>query len=147
MPMKTLLRAPVVAGFLVTCSLALAAEPASVTVKLSDAANGKMSLALSPSTVAPGPVEFTIKNASHTLKHEFLILPWTASDAALPYDTKTQQVEEDKLKGLEGVEDLKPRETVTARFVLKPGRYVVFCNEPGHYRDDMRTSLVVSDPK
>jgi uncharacterized cupredoxin-like copper-binding protein len=140
---KSLLYALAIVGLSITSLFALAAEPASVTVQLSDGVNGKMLLSVSPSKVAAGPVEFTIENESHTMKHEFLIVPWTGADAALPYDAKTQQVAEDKLKGLRGVEDLNPRETVTARFALKKGRYVVFCNEPGHYRDDMRSDFVV----
>lgn len=120
-----------------------AAEPASVRVRLSDGENGRMSLSLSPSKVAAGPVEFTIENESHTLKHEFMILRWSGSDITLPYYSKTQQVAEDKLKGLQGIEDLNQREIVTARFSLKPGRYLVFCNEPGHYRSAMYSDLIV----
>lgn len=43
--------------------------------------------------------------------HEFLILPWSNDGNALPYDQKTQQVNEDRLSKLQGVEDLNPRET------------------------------------
>ncbi|HDR9483041.1 TPA: hypothetical protein QDC20_000134 [Burkholderia aenigmatica] len=132
-----------VVGLTIFSSVTRAVEPASVRVTLSDGKNGSMSLTLTPSKVAAGPVEFTIANASHTMKHEFLILPWSGSDAALPYSAKTQQVAEDQLKGLQGVEDLSPRETVTARFSLKAGRYLVFCNEPGHYRAAMHTDLLV----
>jgi len=144
---KFLLHAVAIVVLPIAAALAQAGAPASVTVKLSDGDNGEMSMSLSPSKVTAGPVEFTIKNESHTMKHEFLILPWTGSDTALPYDAKTQQVAEEKLNRLQGVEDLSPRETVTARFTLKQGRYLVFCNEPGHYRDAMRASLLVSGAK
>ncbi|WP_396333958.1 hypothetical protein [Burkholderia anthina] len=140
---KSLFLALGVVGLTIFSSVTRAAEPASVRVTLSDGKNGSMSLTLTPSKVAAGPVEFTIANESHTMKHELLILPWSGSDAALPYSAKTQQVAEDQLKGLQGVEDLSPRETVTARFSLKAGRYLVFCNEPGHYRAAMHTDLLV----
>lgn len=128
---------------LVSISSVLASEPAKVLVKLSDGSNGHMSLTLSPSTIPPGPVEFTVKNESRSTVHEFMFARRANPDAALPYDTKTQQVEEDAIKGLQGIEDLRPRETVTAEFTLAKGRYIVFCNEPGHYRDGMRTEFVV----
>ncbi|WP_296650122.1 hypothetical protein [Paraburkholderia sp.] len=126
---------------------ALAAEPAAVKVRLSDGASAGMSLTLMPSTVPAGPVEFTILNESRTMKHEFMILPWSEAGAALPYDQKTQQVNEARLRELQGVEDLNPRETVTARLTLKPGRYIAFCNEPGHFRDAMRATFIVSRSK
>jgi hypothetical protein len=44
-------------------------------------------------------------------------------------------------------EDLRPGETVTARFALKSGPYVVFCNEPGYFRDATRANLIVGDAK
>lgn len=135
------------AGVALASFQAAAGEPAKVTVKLSDGGNGHMSLTLSQSKIKPGPVEFTVKNESHSMQHEFMIAPWSAHDGALPYDAKSQQVEEDKLKGLQGVEDLRPGETVTARFTLKSGPYVVFCNEPGHFRDAMRANLIVGDAK
>ncbi|WP_293026072.1 plastocyanin/azurin family copper-binding protein [Pandoraea sp.] len=122
---------------------AVASEPPSVTVKLTNQNNGKMSLTLSRTTVPAGPVEFTIENLSPDMKHEFMIEPWKGSPKALPYDAKAQQVEEDKLTKMVGVEDLNPHETVTARFVLKPGRYVAFCNEPGHYKENMVATLTV----
>lgn len=122
---------------------ALAAEPPSVTVKLANQTNGTMSLTLSRNAVPAGPVEFTIENLSSDMKHEFMIEPWKGSPNALPYDAKTQQVDEDKLTKMVGVEDLNPHETVTARFVLKPGRYVTFCNEPGHFKEHMVATLTV----
>ncbi|BCG04643.1 hypothetical protein PPGU19_092110 (plasmid) [Paraburkholderia sp. PGU19] len=135
---------------LVSClapTVAIASEPAPVTVKLSDGHDGKMSLTIKPAEVQAGPVEFRIVNQSHALKHEFMILPWSGSDSTIPYDPKTAQIEEGKLNGLQGVEDLDPRATVVARFTLKQGHYIVFCNEPGHFRHAMSADLVVSSGK
>lgn len=132
---------------LVSIGAAFASEPTKVLVKLSDGSNGHMSLTMSPSSVPAGPVEFTVKNESGSAVHEFMFAMRTKPGDALPYNAKTQQVEEDAIKGLEGIEDLRPRETVTAEFTLAKGRYVVFCNEPGHYRDGMRTELIVGAAK
>jgi len=131
-----------IVAFAHTASLAVAAEPAQVDVTLSDGSNGKMSLSLSTITVAAGPIEFVVQNQSSSLKHEFMIVPWTTKLDALPYDAKKQQVDEAKLGAMEGVEDLAPGETVTTKFVLVKGRYVMFCNEPGHYKAAMRSVFV-----
>ncbi|MGH7089121.1 MAG: hypothetical protein ACREFQ_09495, partial [Stellaceae bacterium] len=53
---------------------------------------------------------------------------------SLPYDAKSSQVTEDKLTDLQGVEDMKPSTETTVRLVLLTGDYVVFCNQPGHYK-------------
>lgn len=144
---RSAFHAGVTAGLITASSGALPAEPSAVTVHLADGGSTGMSLTLVPATIPAGPVEFTITNESRTLKHEFMIVPWSGASNALPYDQKTQQVREERLSSLQGVEDLKPRETVTARLVLKPGRYLAFCNEPGHYRDAMRATLVVNVAK
>ncbi|SOF01824.1 Uncharacterized copper-binding protein, cupredoxin-like subfamily [Burkholderia sp. OK233] len=138
-----LLRGLATLGLGFATSLVVAGEPPSVTVRLSDANDGNMLLSLSPPSVGAGPVEFTIRNDSSIMKHEFMIAPWTGAKNALPYDSKTQQVDENKLKTMQGVEDLLPGQTVTVRLSLKEGRYVAFCNEPGHYRDAMSGVLVV----
>ncbi|MFX1767868.1 hypothetical protein PWP93_35925 [Paraburkholderia sp. A1RI-2L] len=144
---RNVFQALVTAGLFAVAPAALPVEPTAVTVHLSDGGSAGMSLTLVPSTVPAGSVEFTITNESRTLKHEFLILPWSNDGSALPYDQKTQQVDEDRLSKLQGVEDLNPRETVTTRLQLKPGRYIAFCNEPGHFRDAMRATFIVSVAK
>lgn len=146
MSMSMLKLLPIAAVSLAS-SLALAGEPAKVIVELSDGTNGHMSLKISPSSVPPGAVEFTVKNESGNTKHEFLFAKRSKPGDALPYDTKAQQVQEDGIKTLQGIEDLPPHETVTAQFTLDKGRYVVFCNEPGHYRSGMRTEFVVGAAK
>lgn len=144
---RNVFQALLTAGLFSVVQSALPVEPTAVTVRLSDGGSTGMSLTVVPSNVPAGPVEFTITNESRALKHEFMILPWSTDSSALPYDQKTQQVNENRLSELQGVEDLNPRETVTTRLVLRPGRYVAFCNEPGHFRDAMRATFTVSSRK
>ena len=120
-----------------------AAEPASIKVTLGGAGQG-MKIALSQGKVKAGPVEFEVKNASQNVMHEFLIAPWKGSITSLPYDTKASQAAEDKLTGLQGIEDMKPGQEATVRLVLRPGDYVVFCNQPGHYKMGMEQRFVVT---
>jgi len=122
---------------------AQAGEPASVTVQLGKQ-NGQMTVTMSTNKVAAGTVEFVVTNASHDLMHEFLLTPWKGNPAALPYDAKATQVVEDDLPHLQGLEDMPPGTKATLRLVLTPGSYVAFCDQPGHYKLGMFTTLTVT---
>lgn len=134
-------------GSCLFCGVALTtaawAEPTSLKVDLSDK-GGKDRIFLSTNHVKTGGVEFHIKNTSTTSLHEFLIIPWKGAITSLPYDNKTDQVIESKLLKLVGVEDMKPGAEAILRLPLKPGRYVVFCNQPGHYKQGMEARFTVT---
>jgi uncharacterized cupredoxin-like copper-binding protein len=121
---------------------AAAAAPASVKVRLTNK-GGKDRILLSTHQVKAGPVEFHIKNISKTEMHEFLIAPWKKPVTALPYNKQDGQVVESELPHLAGVEDMKPGAVAILRLPLKPGRYVVFCDQPGHYKNGMEARVVV----
>jgi len=121
-----------------------AAEPASVKVTLWDKQDGTMGITLSQDKVKAGAVEFEVTNTSSAQLHEFLIAPWRRDIKALPYDAKATQVAEDKVPGLQGVEDMKPSLQTTLRLVLRPGDYVVFCNQPTHYKMGMERRFTVT---
>jgi uncharacterized cupredoxin-like copper-binding protein len=109
-------------------------EPAKVQIQLWDKPSGDMGITLSTSQVEPGEVEFAVKNTSQNLPHEFLIMH---AGSAPTYDDTTGQVVEDKLPDLVGVEDLPPGQETTMLLHLTPGKYLAFCNEPGHYKAGM----------
>lgn len=133
-----------VISLVATCLSARAGEPASIKVKLWNKNNGTMGITMDKTSVPSGPVEFDIDNASKDLMHEFLIAPWRGSLTSLPYDASSAQVEEDKLPMLQGQEDMKPGLKTTLRLVLRPGSYVIFCNQSGHYKMGMYAHLNVS---
>lgn len=128
---------------LVLATAALAAEPASVKVNLSDK-GGQDRILMSASKVKAGGVEFEITNTSKVSLHEFLIAPWKGAITKLPYNDKEGAVRESKVRDLQGVEDMKPGAEATLRLVLKPGPYVVFCNQPGHYKLGMVARFTVT---
>lgn len=140
MRLQTLPLLGILAGML--ASSAVAAEPVSVKVTLWSKGSS-MGIALDKNRIPSGPVEFDIKNSSTNLKHEFLIAPWKGAPSALPYDDASSQVAEDKVPGLQGQEDMPPQLETTMRLVLQPGLYVVFCNQPGHYKMGMYARLDV----
>lgn len=126
----------------VLVSAAASGEPASVKVDLSDQ-GGHDRILLSPAEVKQGPVEFHIKNTSKTQMHEFLLAPWKGSITSLPYNAKEGEVAEGKISDLAGVEDMKPGAQAILRLPLKPGRYVAFCDQPGHYKAGMEARFTV----
>lgn len=133
------------------CTLSLAvARPAAaatnVTVKLEDPSTGpavrRMELLPSRTQVPAGVVVFHVENLSKDLVHETLVIRPPAS-GRLPYDAMDKQVIESRVDKVGDSGDLKPGTATTMKVALKPGRYLLICNEPGHYRNGMRAWLVV----
>jgi uncharacterized cupredoxin-like copper-binding protein len=123
---------------------AAAAEPASVTLSLWDKPNGTDGIDLSHASAKAGPIEFHVANAWKALMHEFLIACWPGPITSLPYDAKKTAAREGKLPDLRGVEDMPPGTKATLLLVLKPGKYVVFCNQAGHYKAGMERRFTVT---
>ena len=140
---RTFLLGTFLLGGVTIVSGALAAEPTSVKVNLSDK-GGKDRIILSSDKVKAGTVEFEIKNGSADQMHEFLIAPWKGAITALPYNASQGQVVEEKVPQLAGVEDMKPGAEATLRLPLKAGKYVVFCNQPSHYKLGMVARFTVT---
>ncbi|HLH50671.1 MAG TPA: sulfocyanin-like copper-binding protein [Roseiarcus sp.] len=56
---------------------------------------------------------------------------------ALPYGARAEEVDEDKIKSLGEVSELKPGKSGSLTLDLKPGSYLLLCNQPGHMRHGM----------
>ena len=63
----------------------------------------------------------------------------------LPYDRKDDRVIESKIKDLGEASDLPPGTKKTLSLTLKPGNYILICNQPGHYKTGMKASLIVTE--
>jgi uncharacterized cupredoxin-like copper-binding protein len=95
-------------------------------------------------TVPQGPVLFHVVNRSRSVLHEMIVVALTSPDEKLPYDPKAGRVVESKIHHLGEVSDLKPGKSGTLHLVLKPGTYLLMCNQPGHYEAGMKTQLTVT---
>ena len=131
-----------------TVSVAKAAapvEPLIITLQDSstDASIAHMRIVLDRDTVKSGTVTLQAENQSKTLVHEVLIV---RDDGIkdLPFDAKHGQVIESRLRRMGEIADLAPGRSGKLKLNLKPGTYLLFCNQPGHYRDGMFTRLVVA---
>jgi uncharacterized cupredoxin-like copper-binding protein len=102
-----------------------------------------MKTALDKDSVKAGPVTFVVHNASKSQMHEMVLIWVKDPKADLPMDTKEDKVVEDKVKHLGEVADLEPGTSGTLKRTLKPGSYLLVCNQPGHYHAGMWATLTV----
>jgi len=137
------------------CSLLLLAAGAagaattaqSLGIKLQDPSTDSsiahMRIVLDQDTIKPGRVTLHADNQSKNLVHEVII---GRDDEAkqLPMDAKHDRVIESRVRRLGEIADLAPGKTGKLSLNLKPGNYVLFCNQPGHYQDGMVTRLTVA---
>ena len=129
------------------CALALpalAASPTIVNAELWNKPDGSQGVTLSTDHVKPGKVEFKVKNVSTDEDHELLLVKIDGGPDALPMDPDGVRVDEDKLKGLKELGDVHPGKTRSTTLTLTAGKYLLFCNEAGHYKAGMYTTFTVA---
>jgi uncharacterized cupredoxin-like copper-binding protein len=91
----------------------------------------------------PGPVTLRAENQSKTLVHEVLVIRDVGAKE-LPLNAKSDQIIESKVHRLGEISDLPPDKTGKLTLNLKPGIYLLLCNQPGHYSDGMVTKITVA---
>ena len=122
--------------------LALAGQ--TVRIGLQETDDGAMIMVTSAESVKAGKVTFEVTNKSHDIQHEFLIAPLKGSLQDVPYDEAQSAVEESALKGVKELGDLDPDKSGKMTLRLKAGKYLLFCNLPGHYKAGMHHVLTVT---
>jgi uncharacterized cupredoxin-like copper-binding protein len=108
-----------------------------------DMSKAPMAITISPATVTAGKVTFDVTNLSKDMVHEMIVAPLGKTPKPLPYKSEDETVDEDAIGSLGEVEERNPSESGTLTLDLKPGKYVLFCNVPGHYTAGMWTMLTV----
>lgn len=125
-----------------------APKPQIVHINLTDATTDatikQMVTKSDQESIKPGPVTFMVSNDSKSLVHEMIVVSVTDPKAELPYDTKKDEVIESKIKHLGEASDLPPGTNKSLRLNLKPGNYLLICNQRGHYHQGMWTTLTVT---
>jgi uncharacterized cupredoxin-like copper-binding protein len=125
-----------VAALGLICSPVYAQE--SVTATLNN-----NTIQLDTNRVKAGTVVFDARNVSDTnLIHELVVLKTDVAADQLP--VVKGKVTESHFKKMGEVEDLAVGKSKHLTLKLPAGRYVLICNEPGHYAMGMRASLVVT---
>ena len=110
------------------------AEAATVTIAMTD-----RQLRSSVRTVTAGKVTFVVRNTG-TAAHEFIIVRTDKAPGALPM--KGRRVSEAGVKGK--IQKVAPGSTKRVTLTLAPGKYVLLCNSPGHYKRGLFASLAVT---
>jgi uncharacterized cupredoxin-like copper-binding protein len=109
-----------------------------IHVKLTD-----NTIQLDNDTVKAGRVTFDVNNeANGNTEHELVVLKTDMDDAHLP--VRKGQVTENKFKKMGEVEDVGQGTSKKLALKLKPGKYVLICNRPGHYEMGMHVAFTVS---
>jgi uncharacterized cupredoxin-like copper-binding protein len=113
----------------------------SLTIDMSD-------YAFSPkdATTNAGTVKLSTPNQGQ-LPHELVLFKTKQPAGSLPA-LSNGEVDEEGLEanGVESpgeIEDVGPGETKSATLKLTPGKYVMICNLPGHYKQGMYGTLTV----
>ena len=121
-----------------------AAAPTVITVSMTNEAGGAQVMRLDRGEVPPGRVTFKVRNDSRDTVHEFLLVPTALTPDLFPLAKAGDRVDEKKLKGIRELGDLKPGKAGAMTVDLKPGHYVVFCNQAGHFGYGMHAELTVA---
>lgn len=109
-----------------------------------DMAMAKMGVNASPKVVRPGLVTFKVTNLASKIVHEVIVARLPDDVAKLPYDEQAQMVKEDALQAFGSVKEIDPSRSAALTLTLKPGKYMLYCNLPGHYMAGMWTVIDVA---
>jgi uncharacterized cupredoxin-like copper-binding protein len=101
------------------------------------------SLAVNTSTVPAGSVAFDITNEGPS-SHELLAFRTDLPEDQLPLGSDGRINEDALPKVVDTDTDLPPGTQRNLSEALAPGRYVLVCNLPGHYKLGMHTVVTVS---
>jgi uncharacterized cupredoxin-like copper-binding protein len=97
-------------------------------------------------TATSGPTTIEAPNEG-SVEHELVLFKTNMDPAKLPTEANGEVNEEkmDEVAGEAGeVADVEAGETKSGKFNLTPGKYVMFCNLPGHYAQGMYGTLTVT---
>jgi uncharacterized cupredoxin-like copper-binding protein len=127
---------------------ASAAGPAqSLAIKLQDSSTDPslthMRMVLDRDSLKPGRVTFEATNQSKGLVHEVIVVRDNGAKE-LPYDAKKNLVIEKRIQHLGEIADLPPGKSGKLTLDLKPGNYLLICNQPGHYKQGMSAKVTVA---
>lgn len=112
-------------------------------MKHEDASMATMGIDANPKEVKAGEITFEVTNDSGDVVHEMIVAPVKSTEKPLPYDKTTEKVKEEAAGHLGEVSELDSKKTGSLKLTLKPGKYILYCNIPGHYVLGMWTLFTV----
>ena len=121
-----------------TTTTAQAEDPAGDPATTLDVSMSEFKFAPANPELAHGTVELTATNKGKT-EHELVLLKTNADPSKLPKDGK----EVSEKDSIGEIPETAPGQSGAETFDLKPGKYVMVCNIPGHYDAGMYGTLTV----
>jgi len=138
----------VLVAVLVFSQAAFGATPTVVNVHLQDTSTDPsvtaMRITVDHDSVNAGKVTFRTVNQSKNTVHELLVIRTKAGQTTLPYSEKEQEVEEKHIDRRGEIDKMKPGAVRSMTLNLKPGSYLLICNEAGHYKAGMWVPFTVT---
>jgi uncharacterized cupredoxin-like copper-binding protein len=109
-----------------------------------DMSKATMGIKAAPDTVRAGEVTFDVKDVSKDTIHEMIVARLEEPEKPLPYIANENRVNEEVTGDHLGeVSELDPGASGALKLNLKPGKYILYCNVPGHYMAGMWTTFSV----
>jgi uncharacterized cupredoxin-like copper-binding protein len=108
-----------------------------------DMTKAPMGINVNPKSVSPGMVKFNVTNLAGTLVHEVIIARVKDENTQLPYLAGQQMVNEEAVRTLGEVAEINPSRFASLTIEMTPGKYVLYCNLPGHFMAGMWTVMEV----
>lgn len=103
-----------------------------------------MGIAVSTDTAQAGEITFEVLNSSQDTIHEMIFTRLRDLTVLFPYISDENRVDEDKMPDILGeVSEIDPGMSAALRLDLKAGKYLLFCNIPGHFAAGMWTVFTV----
>lgn len=122
---------------LTACGGAAGASGGTVNATLTDT-----KITLDRTNIPAGNVTFVVKNTG-TVTHELVVVKTDLAADKIPVDPEDPaKVSEDGSQGESG--DLDKGDSKTFTLALTPGKYVLLCNQVGHYAMGMRIPFTVT---
>lgn len=141
----TALAALFTAGTLLAASLPeYAAADETLKIDVWNKQDGSQGMTLSAAEIKAGKVTFEVTNSSTNMEHEFLYVKTDMAPDQLPMQEGDIKVDEGKLTGFHEFGDIEPGDTKTWTADLDAGKYLLFCNEEGHFKAGMYATLTVT---
>src|SRR5258707_7234639 len=115
-----------------------------VNVSLTGDGSDKMAMTLDKTTVKTGKITFAVKNDASMTDHEMVVIKLKHAADKLPMIAGADRVDEDKLKSMGEVSELKPGTGGKLAVKLPAGNYVLICNIKVHYMACMFSPFTVT---
>jgi uncharacterized cupredoxin-like copper-binding protein len=99
-------------------------------------------ISVADSEVPSGPVSFRAENLG-AIEHELVVLRTNLDPDDLPVKDSEARTNARGIREVGATKRIHAGEEEILALRLRPGRYALICNVPGHYQSGMRTGLRV----